>query len=135
MVIMQSERPAAAIPEEEDWDDDEDWDEDYDDSDSSSVLDMELATKMKLASDGESWQSHLKRLADIMTAGYKVKFTVGAILEQVRFVTQEQNIWTLKSGMKQTMIQSVSAAKYAGFIDGKYFDRVFSSPCEIDSEK
>ena len=46
---MQSERPAAAIPEEEDWDDDEDWDEDYDDSDSSSVLDMELATKMKLA--------------------------------------------------------------------------------------
>ena len=40
MVIMQSE---------EDWDDGEDWDDDYDDSDSSSVLDMELATKMKLA--------------------------------------------------------------------------------------
>ena len=27
----------------------EDWDDDYDDSDSSSILDMELATKMKLA--------------------------------------------------------------------------------------
>ena len=40
MVIMQSE---------EDWDDGEDWDDDYDDSESSSVLDMELATKMKLA--------------------------------------------------------------------------------------
>jgi len=39
MVIMQSE---------EDWDDDEDWD-DYDDDGSSSFLDMELATKMKLA--------------------------------------------------------------------------------------
>ena len=34
---------------EEDWDDSEDWDDDYDDSDSSSVLGMELATKMKLA--------------------------------------------------------------------------------------
>ena len=34
---------------EEDWDDGEDWDDDYDDSDSSSILDMELATKMKLA--------------------------------------------------------------------------------------
>ena len=34
---------------EEDWDDGEDWDEDYDDSESSSLLDMELATKMKIA--------------------------------------------------------------------------------------
>ena len=34
---------------EEDWDDGEDWDDDYADSDSSSILDMELATKMKLA--------------------------------------------------------------------------------------
>lgn len=40
MVIMQSE---------EDWDDGEDWDDDYDDSESFSILDMELATKMKLA--------------------------------------------------------------------------------------
>ena len=40
MVIMQSE---------EDWDDGEDWDDDYDDSESSSFLDMELATKMKIA--------------------------------------------------------------------------------------
>ena len=34
---------------EEDWDDGEDWDDDYDDSESSSLLDMELATKMKIA--------------------------------------------------------------------------------------
>ena len=34
---------------EEDWDDGEDWDDDYDDSESSSGLDMEMATKMKLA--------------------------------------------------------------------------------------
>ena len=34
---------------EEDWDDGEDWDDDYDDSESSSFLDMELATKMKIA--------------------------------------------------------------------------------------
>ena len=40
MVVMQSE---------EDWDDGEDWDDDYDDSESSSFLDMELATKMKIA--------------------------------------------------------------------------------------
>ena len=40
MAIMQSE---------EDWDDGEDWDDDYDDSESSSFLDMELATKMKIA--------------------------------------------------------------------------------------
>ena len=40
MVIMQSD---------EDWDDGEDWDDDYDDSESSSFLDMELATKMKIA--------------------------------------------------------------------------------------
>ena len=38
MVIMQSE---------EDWDDGEDWDDDYDDSESSSFLDMELATKVE----------------------------------------------------------------------------------------
>ena len=40
MVVAQSE---------EDWDDDDDWDEEYDDSDSSSILDMELGTKLKLA--------------------------------------------------------------------------------------
>ena len=34
---------------EEDWDDGDDWDEEYDDSDSSSILDMELGTKLKLA--------------------------------------------------------------------------------------
>ena len=34
---------------EEDWDDGEDWDDDYEDSESSSALDMEIATKMKLA--------------------------------------------------------------------------------------
>ena len=34
---------------EEDWDDGDDWDDDYDDSESSSFLDMELATKMKIA--------------------------------------------------------------------------------------
>ena len=41
MVVMQSE---------EDWDDGDDWDDDdYEDSESSSFLDMELATKMKIA--------------------------------------------------------------------------------------
>ena len=34
---------------EEDWDDGDDWDEDYDDSTSSSILDMDLDTKLKLA--------------------------------------------------------------------------------------
>ncbi|MFL2944366.1 MAG: hypothetical protein ACJZ2J_03415, partial [Candidatus Poseidoniales archaeon] len=35
---------------EEDWDDGDDWDDDdYEDSESSSFLDMELATKMKIA--------------------------------------------------------------------------------------
>ena len=46
---MQSGASAAAIPEEEDWDDGEDWDEDYDDSESSSIFNMALASKMKLA--------------------------------------------------------------------------------------
>ena len=46
---MQSGASAAAIPEEEDWDDGEDWDEDYEDSSSSSIFDMDLASKMKLA--------------------------------------------------------------------------------------
>ena len=45
---MQSGTSAAAIPEEEDWDDDEDW-EDYEDSESFSFFDMELASKIKLA--------------------------------------------------------------------------------------
>ncbi|OIR20797.1 MAG: hypothetical protein BEU01_00780 [Marine Group III euryarchaeote CG-Epi4] len=49
MVVMQSGASAAAIPEDDDWDDDEEWEEDYDDSESSSFLDMELASKMKLA--------------------------------------------------------------------------------------
>ena len=35
---------------EEDWDDGDDWDDDdYDDSDTSSILDMDLDTKLKLA--------------------------------------------------------------------------------------
>ena len=35
---------------EEDWDDGDDWDDDdYDDSDTSSILDMDLDTKLKLS--------------------------------------------------------------------------------------
>ena len=49
MVVMQSGASAAAIPEDDEWDDDEDWEEDYDDSESFSFLDMELASKVKLA--------------------------------------------------------------------------------------
>ena len=49
MVVMQSGASAAAIPEDDEWDDDEDWEEDYDDSESTSFLDMGLASKMKLA--------------------------------------------------------------------------------------
>ena len=46
---MQSGAPATAIPEDDEWDDGEDWEEDYDDSSSSSFLDMDLDTKLKMA--------------------------------------------------------------------------------------
>ena len=57
---------------EEDWDDSEDWDDDYDDSDSSSVLGMELATKMKLVGSRNSFaQFYLQQSLQILV------FTVG----------------------------------------------------------